>query len=79
MTREQVAIVHDVVEFLFPRALTGEEGTTVDVVQLRIDNRIQVPQRFDRYVQLRPPPDQVWRVDFWGARSSCQESRKGRL
>src|SRR5258708_15637656 len=59
MTREQVAIVQAVLEFLFPGATTGLGASTADGPQLRIDNRIQVPERFDRYFQLRPPPEEV--------------------
>lgn len=59
MTKDQVSVVEQILQSLFPRAVSGEDVSFHDRTQLRIDNRIQVPERFDRYFQLRPPPDEV--------------------
>ena len=44
---------------LFPSAETGQELSEADARQFRLSNRIGIADRFDRYFQLSPPPDEV--------------------
>jgi hypothetical protein len=45
-------IVHAAIKYLFP---TVDSGKTTDGAQLRLTNRIQRPERFDRYFHLATP------------------------
>jgi predicted KAP-like P-loop ATPase len=44
---------------LFPNALSGERLTDEEVRTHRLQNRIDIAERFDRYFRLAPPSDEV--------------------
>ncbi len=54
-----VTTVEAVLNLLFPRASTGDLPSEREARELRIQNRIQLPERFDRYFYLRLPADEV--------------------
>jgi len=59
MSGRDAKAVEDVLKFLFPRALQGEEIADEQGRQLRAANRIQHPDRFDRYFRLYTGPGEV--------------------
>ena len=59
MTRDDVRAVEAAMKYLFPQALSGDQLQPSEYAELLIENRVQVPERFDRYFTFRPPPDEV--------------------
>jgi predicted KAP-like P-loop ATPase len=56
--RDEVEIIRRIIGLLFPHAVTGRTASDQEEISLRNYNRIESVDRFDRYFQLQPPPDE---------------------
>ncbi|SRR6266480_2176742 len=59
ITLSDVDVLERVLGLLFPRAVTGRLPSDQEARELRLSNRVQMAERFDRYFYLRLPSDEV--------------------
>jgi hypothetical protein len=52
-------VIQEIVRRLFPRAFNGAEPSEVEAGELRRGNRIESPERFDRYFHIDPPSTEI--------------------